>query len=155
LRERGVSADAKVYQTPRDLDLPATELQLRARLLAGAQLRSRMLVWVDVSGDGEFLRTVPVPLELAGVGLDRGGSPALAPVAADPPGQPQSRASVILVERGGWATLRSSDGAVSLESKVAVLQDGRAGDHVRVRAPGGGGIVFARVTGPAQLELAP
>jgi flagellar basal body P-ring formation protein FlgA len=44
---------------------------------------------------------------------------------------------------------------VMLESRVEVLQDGRVGDSVRVRQGGATGIVLARVTGPAALELAP
>jgi flagella basal body P-ring formation protein FlgA len=60
-----------------------------------------------------------------------------------------------LVARGEWATLRSGAGAVTLESRVEVLQDGQAGQRVRVRAAGATGIVFARVLGPAQLELVP
>jgi flagella basal body P-ring formation protein FlgA len=45
---------------------------------------------------------------------------------------------------------------VSLESRVEVLQDGRVGQRVRVRAAtGASGILFAKVIGRGQLELAP
>jgi flagella basal body P-ring formation protein FlgA len=150
MAERGIPGEAGVSRWPRDLEVPARELQLRPRSLEGATLRNRMLVWVDVWSEAGFVRTLPVAVDVAatpGTGGSRG--------AVVPPLGGQASTSPLLVERGGWATLRSRDGVVALESKVAVLQDGREGDHVRVRAPGGGGIVFARVVGAAQLELAP
>jgi len=154
LAQRGFAGEPRVARLPRDVGVPAGEVQLRPRPLAGAALRSRMLVWVEVWSDGTFVRAVPVPMELdATLFAAAPASPASAPV-PERTEQASSR-SPVLVERGAWATLRSTDGVVSLESKVTVLQDGRAGEQVRVRAPGGGGIVFARVTGPAQLELAP
>jgi flagella basal body P-ring formation protein FlgA len=61
---------------------------------------------------------------------------------------------VLGVARGEWALLRALAGAVRLESRVEVLQDGRLGDKVRVRTPGAMGTVFATVVGPHQLELA-
>lgn len=155
LAQRGVPGEPRVARPPHDLEAPAGELQLHPRSLEGLPLRSRMLVWVEVWSDGQFVRAVPVPLELDAALL--AASP-LAPVGglrAAGGGRAQAQAAAVLVERGAWAILRSIDGAVALESKVTVLQDGRAGEHVRVRAPGGGGIVFARVVGPAQLELAP
>ena len=42
-----------------------------------------------------------------------------------------------------------------LESRVEVLQDGHPGQRVRVRQPGGAGLVMARVVGRGELELAP
>ncbi|GAB3658460.1 hypothetical protein [Ramlibacter alkalitolerans] len=154
LAQHGWGAQLRVARAPHDLAVPAGEVQFRPRPMGDAALRNRMLVWVEVWCEGAFVRAVPVPLEIEATLL--AGSPAAAPASAAPPLErsPAAQAQV-LVERGGWATLRSSDGVVSLESKVTVLQDGRAGEHVRVRAPGGGGIVFARVVGPAQLELAP
>jgi len=155
LAERGLAADARVARAPRDLDVPAGDLQLRPRGLEGAPLRSRMLVWVEVWCEGAFVRAIPVPLEVQTTLRAAAPSASLAAPGTAQPRPAASPLSQVLVERGGWATLRSTDGAVSLESRVAVLQDGRAGEQVRVRAPGGGGIVFARVIGPAQLELAP
>lgn len=152
LARHGIAGALRVARWPRDLAIPVGEVQLRARPLDAATPRRRMLVWVDVWSEGVFLRTVPVAMEVEAI------LPSQAPdsgVSAVPSAVAPAAPSPLLVERGGWATLRSSDGAVALESRVAVLQDGRAGDHVRVRAPGGGGVVFARVVGRAQLELVP
>jgi flagella basal body P-ring formation protein FlgA len=63
-------------------------------------------------------------------------------------------ANMPIVQRGQWASLRSGSGAVSLEARVEVLQDGRLGDSIRVRQQGAAAGVIARVTGPGQLELA-
>ncbi len=158
LAAQGLHADVQPRQLPRDIDAPAGELRLQARPLALAQPRSRMLVWVDVFSDERFVRTVPVALDLGG-GLAPLHGPA-APAAAGAPLQPGLAVPAAgnvppLVARGEWATLRSAAGVVTLESRVEVLQDGRSGQRVRVRQPGATGVVFARVVGPAQLELAP
>lgn len=58
------------------------------------------------------------------------------------------------VLRGQWASLHSGVGTVLSETRVEVLQDGRAGDSVRVRQPGAMAQVTARVLGPGQLEIA-
>jgi flagella basal body P-ring formation protein FlgA len=150
LAQRDEAVQLHVSRMPRDLDVPAGDVQLRPRPVEGVALRRRMLVWVEVWSEGSFLRAIPVPLERDAMPL------AAKPIAtAAVAGFSRRERPPVLVERGAWAILRSTDGAVSLESKVAVLQDGRAGEQVRVRAPGGGGVVFARVVGPAQLELAP
>lgn len=57
------------------------------------------------------------------------------------------------VARGEWATLHSSAGAVAMESRVEVLQDGRQGQTVRVKQVGANGSVLARVIGPGWLEI--
>jgi flagella basal body P-ring formation protein FlgA len=155
LRQRRIDGEVRVARWPRDLQVPAGQVQLRARPSEQAAVRGRMLVWVDVWAEARFVRTVPVALEVQATGAYTPLADLPASHTPTPASRPPASASPLLVERGGWATLRSSDGAVSLESKVAVLQDGRAGDQVRVRGPGGGAIVFARVVGPAQLELAP
>jgi flagellar basal body P-ring formation protein FlgA len=155
MAQRGAAGEIRLARSLRDLEAPAGELQLRPRSLEGAALRSRMLVWVEVWSEGTFVRAVPVPLEVDATLLAESPAPASGALAAAPFEAAKAAQSQVLVERGAWATLRSTDGAVSLESKVSVLQDGRAGDQVRVRAPGGAGIVFARVVGPAQVELAP
>lgn len=59
------------------------------------------------------------------------------------------------VARGKWAHLLARSGDVSVESRVEVLQDGREGQIVRVKVPGSGGEVLARVTGPGQVEVQP
>ena len=58
-----------------------------------------------------------------------------------------------LVARGGTAMLRSVDGAIEVESRVEVHEDGAAGQDVRVRLPGATADVLARVTGPGRVEV--
>jgi len=59
------------------------------------------------------------------------------------------------VTRGNWARLLARSGEVTVESRVEVLQDGRTGQFVRVKVPGGSGEVLARVTGRGQVEVQP
>jgi len=61
----------------------------------------------------------------------------------------------IAVARGGSAELTARSGDVAIRSRVEVLQDGRPGQTVRVKVPGGSGDVLARVTGPGQVEVQP
>lgn len=74
-------------------------------------------------------------------------------VAAGAPLRVQDLGAAPLVQRGQWASLRSGAGAVVSEARVEVLQDGRAGESVRVRQPGALTQVMARVVGPGQLEV--
>lgn len=155
LAEAGLRGEVHVAVLPRDLEVPEAAVSLRVRHLPMLQLRRRMLVWVDVRAGEALVRSVPVSLErTAGVPLQlaaaaRELSFAAAPrVAGDAEG-PWS------VSRGEWAVLRSMAGAVALESRVEVLQDGRRGDRVRVRQQGVAGSLLARVSGKGQLELAP
>lgn len=150
LAAQGVHAEVEARMLPRDVEAPAGELRLHARPLEGAQVRKRLLVWVELWSDAAFVRTVPVALDLAGEPTELART---APLQLEP--APRAVAEHPLVLRGDWATLRSTAGAVTLESRVEVLQDGRAGQRVRVRQPGATGILFARVVGAAQLELAP
>jgi flagella basal body P-ring formation protein FlgA len=140
---------------PRDLDVDGGEVRLQARPIHGTSLRNRTVVWVDVWSAGRFRRAIPVAMELV---------PPFSAVAPGPMhyvARPQAplaasgddrRADVM---RGDWAVLRTVAGAVMLESRVEVLQDGRLGDKVRVRQGGATGILLARVTGLAALEPAP
>jgi len=59
------------------------------------------------------------------------------------------------VGRGAWAALLAGQGAVRLETRVEVLEDGGTGSLVRVRRPGSQATFVARVTGPGQLEVEP
>ena len=63
--------------------------------------------------------------------------------------------AALAVARGEWAVLRAVEGSITLESRVEVLQDGRTGERIRVRAQGVTGPLFARVVGPGRLELTP
>lgn len=57
-----------------------------------------------------------------------------------------------LVTRGDWVLLRFRSGAVELETRAQVLQDGHAGDVVRVRAWSASEPVFARVISAGAVE---
>lgn len=72
-----------------------------------------------------------------------------------PASRVQRSDAALAVARGEWAVLRATEGSITLESRVEVLQDGRAGERIRVRAQGVAGPMFARVVGPGRLELAP
>lgn len=71
-------------------------------------------------------------------------------------GQPLTHADAAtapLVRQGSFATLRSVSGPISLESRVEVLQDGAAGQTVKVKMPKGRSPILAQVTGPGQVEI--
>ena len=57
------------------------------------------------------------------------------------------------VARGDWATLRAIAGAVNLESRVEVLEDGRNGQMVHVKLPNATAPMLARVIGPRAVEV--
>ncbi|TFY97089.1 flagellar basal body P-ring formation chaperone FlgA [Ramlibacter humi] len=154
---------------------------LRSRMVVWVDVWSgnRFVRTVPVSFAVQAWREIPVaarpveagaPLDAANVekrGIDIAaldGAP-LARQAGDPvrathalhAGEPlraRDAAPVPLVQRGQWASLRSGTGAVMTEARVEVLQDGRAGENVRVRQPGAMAQVTARVVGPGQLEIA-
>lgn len=155
LAARAQGSEVQLQALPRDLDVPEGELRLRPRPLDGMALRTRMLVWVDVWVAERHVRAVAVPFQVAAGPL----LPSFLEDFAAAPAQVDMRSSrpvaaAPVVRRGEWASLRSGVGGIALEARVEVLQDGRLGDKVRVRQPGADGAVFARVTGPAQLELA-
>lgn len=155
----GIAGDAMVATTPRDVHVAAPGIRLQARPPQAAHLRRRTIVWVDLWSEASRLRTVPVTLDVqvdawllqAGAGrLNLPARPVRAPATSG-----IAAAEPLAVERGAWAALRSVTGAVVLESRVQVLQDGRTGERVRVRQQGATGIVFARVVERGVLELAP
>jgi len=75
------------------------------------------------------------------------------PTPAGAAGVTPARAPMAGVTRGNVATLRSNSGGIRLESRVEVLQDGAVGQDVRVRLPGAGDAVLARVVAPGQVEV--
>ena len=112
---------------------------------AGAPLAAAKVVRkpVDVAAlDGVPLVTLLPEAAQASRALPQGEALRSRDVAAAP-----------LVQRGQWASLRSGAGAVLTEARVEVLQDGRAGENVRVRQQGAMSQVMARVVGPGQLEI--
>lgn len=157
-RRAGVTQEVAVIFLPRDLQVPRGPVRLHPRIPGGPQLRGRTLVWVDVWVDDAFVRSVPVSLHVPGAERMRAPTqgmpgesdgPARSPVAADP------GTARLAVERGDQAALRTTAGAVQLESRVEVLEDGHVGDVVRVRQQGATALLSARVTGPGQVEVAP
>ncbi|MDB5856571.1 MAG: flagella basal body P-ring formation protein FlgA [Ramlibacter sp.] len=155
LAARAQRSDLQLQSLPRDLEAPEGELRLRPRALDATAPRSRMLVWVEVWVAERFVRSVAVPFhvsaeDLLAPPLD-GPAPTPAPREVKLPRQVDTAP---VVQRGQWASMRLGSGAVTLEARVEVLQDGRLGDSVRVRQQGAAGGVIARVTGPGQLELA-
>lgn len=154
---RGMAGDAQVRVLPRDIDVAGGDVRLVVRPLEHQGLRRRVVAWVDVWSQGAFVRAVPVGLEVsadAATALGMEEHALLREEGGERAGvtAPPEPAAVL---RGEWATLRSVTGPVSLESRVEVLQDGRVGQKVRVRASGGTALVLARVIGRGQLELAP
>ncbi|CBJ37719.1 putative flagellar protein FlgA precursor [Ralstonia solanacearum CMR15] len=57
------------------------------------------------------------------------------------------------VARGDWATLHAVAGAVNLESRVEVLEDGRNGQLVHVKLPNATSPMLARVVGERMVEV--
>lgn len=157
-RGAGPAPEVAVASLPRDVQVPRGAVRLNSRIPGGTQLGGRTLVWVDVWVDHAFVRSVPVSLHVPGgaplrvARQDRIGEidrSAPSPSVTDPAnGRPA-------VERGNTAALRTVAGAVQLESRVQVLEDGRVGDVVRVRQQGAAALLAARVTGPGQVEVAP
>ena len=153
----GLAHEVAVASLPRDLQVPRGSLRLQARASPGAQLRARTVVWVDVWAADAFVRSVPVSLTISGAARSRHAGPALFEEAAVPSIESPVGAGPgrLAVERGDTAALRTIAGAVQLESRVHVLEDGRVGDLVRVRQEGGTALFSARVTGPGQVEVMP
>lgn len=75
-------------------------------------------------------------------------TPAAAAASRDPSGGEGS----VLVRRGTWAVLSTSQGGVAIESRVEVLQDGRAGQRVLVRGSAWPQPIAARVLAQGSLE---
>lgn len=58
-----------------------------------------------------------------------------------------------LVTHGDFAILHVNQGAVALESRVEVLQDGILGQNVRVKMANASSVFLARVVGPGLVEI--
>lgn len=150
LSAAGSRAEVRVAAVPRDVDVAGGDIRLEQRPVSVRPMRGRSVVWVDLWSAGSFVRSVPVSFEVP-------------PAADSPPRRPERMGSgeesppvrALAVQRGEWAALHTALGAVRLESRVQVLQDGREGERIRVRQLGATGVVFARVVQPGLLELAP
>lgn len=157
LGARGRAAEVQVRLLPRDLDLPAPGVRLEVRGVEQAGARRRLLAWVDVWCGEWFVRSVPVALEVAAGAITAQGERETrqSPLEEAEALPAAGRGEAPVVARGDWATLRTTQGPITLESRAEVLQDGRTGQRVRVRAQGASGPAFARVLGRGQLELVP
>ena len=151
----GRSAEIAARPVPRDLDLPEGNVRLQVRGPEQVGRQRRLPMWVDVWAGERFVRTVAVALDIANATpvLSAPEAQSENHLAPEPAVGPQAEPAVVV--RGDWATLRSSEGGVTLESRVEVLQDGRPGQRIRVRRQGAAAALFARVVGSGQLELAP
>ena len=147
----GRSAEIAARPVPRDLDLPEGGVRLEVRGPEQVGWQRRLPMWVDVWAGERFVRTVAVALDIANATPVSSAQEDL--LVSEPAMGPQREPAAVL--RGDWATLRSSEGGITLESRVEVLQDGRPGQRIRVRRQGAGAALFARVLGRGQLELAP
>jgi len=155
--EQGGAGAAELLAVPRDLETPDAVLRLQPRPIAQPSARSRVLVWVEVWAGTRFVRAVPVPFALD-------AAPSTVPRSIAAAGRRATSASAVRVDapaiqepavlRGQWAALRTEAGAVLIETRVEVLQDGELGQKVRVRQPGAASAVLATVTAPGLLEVA-
>lgn len=157
LMATGRAGHVEARLVPRDVPLPGGEVRLEVRGLEQAGWPRRLVVWVDIWSGGWFVRTVPVGLETVAGDRHIGGPADAMPLAPETHdvASPASERAPLAVARGDWAVLRAREGAVRLESRVEVLQDGRTGQKVRVRQHGAAGPVLARVVGRGLLEIAP
>lgn len=149
--------DAQVRVAVRDVEVPGGTVRLQPRPLEHPFDRANMVVWVEVWSSGSIVRTVPVSLRVPAAAS--AGSPSsgvqVPPLNRGSIAASAGAAEALGVARGDWATLRSAAGPIVLEMAVEVLQDGRAGDKVRVRQRETRALVMARVLGPGLLELVP
>jgi flagella basal body P-ring formation protein FlgA len=139
-------------------DLPAGRLIDPAR-----PLQSQLLVH-DIDWSGR--RSAPIAARVPAASVDLAQSPTQVsevsvdgalrlrrPLAA---GQVLTRADVEaapLIARGEYALLRTTQGPIALESRVEVLQDGAAGQSVRVKLPNASTSIMARVVGAGVVEV--
>lgn len=156
---QGTSAAQEVFvsSVPRDLQVPRGPVRLHPRVADSVPVGIRTLVWVDVWVADAFVRSVPVSVRLPSAEVANAATGRRlaydGPTASRPAMDPEIRRPA--VERGDTAALRTIVGAVQLESRVQVLEDGRVGELVRVRQQGAAALLSARVKGPGQLEMAP
>ena len=158
LAAEGRPAQVDLRSAPASVAVEPGDLRLQVRDVAATQLRPHLLVWVDIAVDGRRVRAIPVPLAIEAADLPMPPRSEVRVRSDDTlraagPHAPVRRA--LAVQRGESAALRETSGAIALESRVEVLQDGAIGDRVRVRATHWTGLMLARVVGPGLLEIAP
>lgn len=112
--------------------------------------------WVRARGGAAARDAVWAGAPRCEVRLAEGGAHApLAPAAAASPLLAAATGPRPAVTRGSLATLKSLAGAIQLESRVEVLDDGKIGQDVRIRMPGATEHVLARVTAAGHVEVQP
>ncbi|WP_005034692.1 flagella basal body P-ring formation protein FlgA [Holophaga foetida] len=177
IQQSGIQGHCTLAHEPRDLRVPAGQVKLKLApwdVPLGPSLRPcRKTLWVEVWVEGAFVRTVPVNLlfemsaplkseEEADVPLESPpeADPVEKPAAFPQPVKPSVAKDRILpvppvLKCGQMASLRSSTGAIRMESRVQVLQDGAPGEVIRVKLPSASSSFRARVIGPDLLEALP
>lgn len=158
LAAQGQQTRIDVRSSPASVAVEPGDLSLQVRDIAGARIRPHMLLWVEVSVEGRGVRAIPVSLSVADLEpplLQVRAGPAVGDGGTAAAGPHRRLQAALAVQRGESASLRETSGAVALESRVEVLQDGSIGDKVRVRATHSTGLMLARVVGPGLLEIAP
>jgi len=139
-------------------DLPAGRMINPARPLQSQLLvhdvdwSGRRSVPVAAQAPAASVEHAPSPMQVSAVSTD-GALRLRRPLAA---GQVLTRADVEaapLIARGEYAMLRTSQGPIALESRVEVLQDGAAGQSVRVKLPNASTSIMARVVSAGVVEV--
>jgi hypothetical protein len=122
---------AQVEKAVPDIALPLGVVSLAVRPLAHEPLAARMPVWLDVSVDGVFYRSLSLMFAV----------------------EAQALPSEDRVVRGAVVALQLVQGAVVLETKAVVQQEAQVGQLVRVRLEPGGELVRARVRSASRVEM--
>jgi flagella basal body P-ring formation protein FlgA len=165
LASHAQSAEVVLVTSPRDVPVPLGRTTLVPRPIAReAYMGKRVVVWIDVWVEEQFLRTVPVGFEVTAYGAARqaeknesAAAPAVSAVASSvpPPTIVNARADVRQapgVSRGDWVALSLRNGSIEMESRVEALQSGRLGQVVSVKPPKSTEALLARVIGHGRVE---
>jgi flagella basal body P-ring formation protein FlgA len=142
-----------------EFTVPAGHALLAVRPLGGTEPADRTVVWVDVEVDGHAVRAVPVTFAVTAK-VERPATAAVsrsiaAPVTAEPATAARTAAvapAPPLVVRGEWVVLQLKSGAVELERRAQVLQDGALGQVIKVRGENGSSPMNGRVTAAGRVE---
>ena len=131
LSARGQHARAILLAEPAALAVPAGQIGIAARSLQAEHLQPRMPVWLDISVDGVFYRSLSLMFALDGE-----------------LGAPQDR-----VLRGASVALQVVQGGVVVETRAVVQQDAMLGTLVKVKPEHAAEPVLARVRSSTMVQL--
>jgi flagella basal body P-ring formation protein FlgA len=166
LASHAQGAEVVLVTSPRDVPVPLGRTALVPRPIAReASMAKRVVVWIDVWVEEQFLRTVPVGFEVTAYGAPRqadknesAAAPAVSAASSVPPPTiVNARADVRQgpgVSRGDWVALSLRNGSIEMESRVEALQSGRLGQVVSVKPPKSTEALLARVIGHGRVEAA-